>query len=260
VVSGPDVAGDIERVITLGASNLTRGFHTVVSTARAVWGPRVQVLAAFGHGRSYGTHSRVLVRTLPGILDSGLWRDLDALPPVPTRALVTDVGNDILYGFPSEQVVAWAEAAVDRLERTTRDITLTDLPLASVRRLSSTRFLVFRSILFPSCRMSLAQAVDAAEHVNAGLEELSAAHCLRFFRLKPEWYGLDPIHIRPSLWRTAWQEILGCEPAAVTGRDSRLEGLRLYLMPPERRWLFGIEQRTPQTGRALVSGGKVWLY
>jgi hypothetical protein len=31
-------------------------------------------------------------------------------------------------------------------------------------------------------------------------------------------------------------------------------------MPPERRWLFGVEQVTPQTGRALPSGGRVWLY
>jgi hypothetical protein len=203
-VSGPDVTVDVERVVMLGASNLTRGFHTVVSTARAVWGPRIQVFAAFGHGRSYGGQSHVLVRTLPGILDSGLFRDLDALPPVPTRALVTDVGNDILYGFPGEQVVAWAEAAVDRLERTTRDITLTDLPLASIRRLSRARFLAFRSIFFPSCRLSLAKAVDAAERVNAGLEELSARHGLRFLSLKPECAGC-PFH-SPSLWRAAWQD------------------------------------------------------
>jgi hypothetical protein len=42
------------RVVALGASNLTRGFQTIVSTARLVWGPDVEVLAALGHGRSYG--------------------------------------------------------------------------------------------------------------------------------------------------------------------------------------------------------------
>ena len=31
-------------------------------------------------------------------------------------------------------------------------------------------------------------------------------------------------------------------------------------MPPERRWLFGVEQLTPQSGVALPSGGRVWLY
>jgi len=64
-------------------------------------------VAALGHGRSYGAHSKFVVRTLPGILQSGLWRHLESLSTVPTRALVTDIGNDILYGFSAEQTLAW---------------------------------------------------------------------------------------------------------------------------------------------------------
>jgi len=41
---------------------------------------------------------------------------------------------------------------------------------------------------------------------------------------------------------------------------SRSEGVTLRLLPPERRWLFGLEQLTPQTGAALPSGGRVWIY
>ena len=70
------------------------------------------------------------MRTLPGILESGIWRHLSTVPPSPTRALVTDVGNDILYGFGAEQTLAWVREAVDRLQSTTRDIVLTDLPMA----------------------------------------------------------------------------------------------------------------------------------
>ncbi len=69
----------IGRVVALGASNLTRGLQTVVATATATWGPDVEVLAALGHGRSYGAPSRLLIRTLPGILESGLWKDLESL-------------------------------------------------------------------------------------------------------------------------------------------------------------------------------------
>ena len=90
-------------MVALGASNLTRGLQTVVSTARTAWGPDVQVVAALGHGRSYGATSAFLVRRLPGILRSGLWAELESAPAVPTKALVTDVGNDILYGFGVEQ-------------------------------------------------------------------------------------------------------------------------------------------------------------
>ena len=251
---------EVARVVALGASNLTRGFQTVISTARAAWGPNVEVVAALGHGRSYGAHSRFVVRTLPGILESGLWRQLESLPAVPTRALVTDIGNDIVYGYSAAQTLAWAAEAVERLQRFTQDIVLTDLPLAGIRQLSEAKFLVCRSIFFPSCRLSLLTVQQTAERVNDGLAALAAARSIRFFRLNPEWYGFDPIHIRPSQWRPAWQQILGSPSAISRNGGSGLEGLRLYFTPPERQWLFGMEQYTTQGGMTLPSGARLWLY
>lgn len=245
--------------MALGASNLTRGFGTVVSTARAVWSPDVEIVAALGHGRSYGADSFFLGRKLPGILESGLWRHLDQAPPRPTRALVTDVGNDVAYGASADQILAWADEAIVRLMRVTSDITLTNLPLTSLRRLSPLKFLVFRSILIPSCRLSFEQVVDTAERVDAGLVTLAARRRVKFVRLRPEWYGFDPIHIRPSLWHSAWCEILGASSASRDGR-STLEQWRLYLMPPERQWLFGREYVRLQSGVRLRAGGRVWLY
>jgi hypothetical protein len=202
----------------------------------------------------------VAFRGLPGILDAGLWAALEARSPAATRALVTDVGNDILYGFSAEQTLAWVEEALDRVARLTSDVVVTGLPLASIRRLSNGKFLAFRSVLVPSCRLSLAQVVERSEAVGAGLVRLAARHRARFVSLDPAWYGFDPIHVRPAMWLPAWQEILGAPPAAVATRGSIAEGLRLYVMAPERRWLFGREQVTPQRGVALRSGGRVWLY
>ena len=250
----------IGRVVVLGASNLTRGFRTLVAAARAAWGAEVEVLAALGHGRSYGVQSSVLMRTLPGILDAGLWQRLDALPLVPTRALVADVGNDILYGFAAAQTLAWVAEAIARLKCQTPDITLVDLPLASIQRLSPEKYRVFRKILFPSCRLPLRQVRLTAARVSQGLAELAAAHHLRLFRPDPAWYGLDPIHIRRSCWRLAWQSMLGLGRQADGACGSPAEGLRLFFMAPERRWLFGREQVTPQRGVVLASGGRVWLY
>jgi hypothetical protein len=251
--------GDIQRVVALGASNLTRGFGTVVSTARAVWGRDIETVAALGHGRSYGADSFFLARRLPGVLECGLWRHLETAPSRPTRALITDVGNDIAYGFSADQILAWIGEAIERLRRVTSDITLTDLPLASMRRLSPLKFLAFRSILVPSCRLSLEQILDAAERVNTGLAPLAASRGVKLVRVRPEWYGVDPIHIRPSLWDSAWREILGAVAASGNGR-SVFEQWRLYLMPPERQWLFGVERVMPQSGVPLPSGGRVWLY
>ncbi len=250
----------MSRVVALGASNLTRGFQTVVSTARASWGPDVEVLAALGHGRSYGAPSRFIGRTLPGILRSGLWEELEQRPQKATRGLVTDVGNDILYGYSAARTLGWVEETLTRLRYFTQDIVLTDLPLASVRRLSNLKFLAFRSVLVPSCQLSLSQVIERAEQVNDGLVTLAETYGARLFRLDPAWYGFDPIHIRPSLWRPAWQQILGAQPSEHSSRRSVIESVTLYFMRPERRWLFGVEQVTPQSGVALRSGGQVWLY
>jgi hypothetical protein len=189
---------------------------------------------------------------------------------------VTDVGNDVLYGMPADRIVSWVDEAVARLQRITGDIVLTDLPLARARRLSRAGFLAFRSVVVPQCRLSLAEVLETAERVNEGLEAIAAARGVRYFHLKAEWYGVDPIHIRPSLWQTAWQEILqsgasnrerlepmtevteASRPARSFG--SRREALGLYLMRPERQWLFGREQFTPQHGTHLAPGGRVWLY
>ena len=85
---------------------------------------------------------------------------------------MTDVGNDILYGSSVERTLAWVEEALVRLRAVTNDIVLTDLPLASVYRLSNLKFLAFRTILVPSCRLSLAQVLDRAELVNVGFDQV----------------------------------------------------------------------------------------
>jgi len=248
----------IARVVALGASNLTRGLPAVVSAARSAWGPGVELVASLGLGRSYGARSRVGFRSLPSILDSGLWAKLQKMPAAATRAVIADVGNDILYGFSTPQILDWVGAAASRLQTLTADVVLTDLPMASLRRTSRRKFVFLRSILYPPCRLSYEEILERAEAVNAGLERLAAALRLRFFRLRSEWYGCDPIHIRPSCWNAAWCEILDLPPAA--NHVSRLEALRLYAAPAEHQWLFGALRVVPQHGRSLPAGGRLWLY
>ncbi len=259
---GPGVNGQgIGRVVAVGASNLTRGFHAVVATARGLWGPDVEVVAALGHGRLYGGPSLYLGRRLPGILESGLWRALDERPPAPTRALVTDVGNDIMCGCPPSAILEWVDVCVARLQRHTRDVIVTGLPHAALAGLPPARYLLFRSMFFPRCRFTLAETLRRGAEVQDGLRAIASARGASFVAMKPAWYGFDPIHIRPPLWTSAWQDILcGGVTAAGVPRAPWGEALRLYALQPERVAYFGRERLSPQRGVALRGGGRVWLF
>jgi hypothetical protein len=252
-------------LVALGASNLTRGFATVVNTARAAWGEPIEILAALGHGRAYGMRSSFLFRSLPGIRECGLWRQLDALPQARIRALVTDIGNDVLYGAAPDALLAWVQDCVTRLQSRRADVTIMGLPLENARRVSNARYLFFRSLLVPSCRLGLAEVLARCEALDAGVAELARAAGLRLVRQRPEWYGLDPLHIRPRLWAAAWREILLGESAATDERgrtpgQKPLGRLRLYLAAPERRRLFGVERTRVQPALRTSGGTRLWLY
>src|SRR5437016_5976799 len=96
------------RAVLLGASNLKMGLPRVVRRLLAAAGGPVDVLAACGHGRSYIQWSRIFLgaRGLPGIVECGLWKSLAGRPPLPTVALVMDVGNDLLYGLATAEIAA----------------------------------------------------------------------------------------------------------------------------------------------------------
>ena len=255
------MTSEVTRVVALGASNLSLGIQTAISTARGAWGPSVEVLAANGYGRSYGASSSIAGRTLPGILQSGLWRELHCLDRAATRAVIMDVGNDILYGFLPAQILEWVEEAAARLLAHTLDVTITDLPVESVRRLSPRKFLFFRTLFFPSSRVSRDEAFERLDEINRGLCRLAASRRLRLVHLKPEWYDVDPIHFRHAVWPVAWRQILlGEESAALATRFSPTEWARLHTLAPERRWFFGLEQTAPQSGRQLRRGARLWLF
>ena len=128
------------RAVLLGASNVTFALRTWVARLRAAAGGPVEVLAACGNGRSYGKWSRLLyVRRLPGIVECGLWEALAARPPLPTVALVADVGNDILYQEEPVRIAAWVGACVERLAAhgARPVLTLGSMPVIRIRLLLS---------------------------------------------------------------------------------------------------------------------------
>jgi hypothetical protein len=256
--------GPRRRVILLGASNLTRSFPTVVATALGTWGEPVEIMAAMGHGRSFGQDSTVLARKIPGIFPCALWQDLQNRPALPAAALVTDIGNDLLYGVTPDRLLEWVENCLDRLAETGAATVMTEMPIDSVERLSEARFRFFRRLFFPRSRLTLADARTLVRGFNERLIRLGETRKIPVIPVSAAWYGLDPIHLKRRVLRQAWPELLAswrgaAEPVAVARCSLRMRAY-LAMLAPSERTLFGIQRRAAQPSGRLADGTTISLY
>src|SRR5262245_4751872 len=181
---------------------------TAIVTAGAYWGQPLEVFAALGHGRSYGSYSSVLGRCLPGILHCGLWPAMAERPPAPTAALLTDIGNDLLFEAPPGLIADWVRACLDRLQAAGARVAMTMLPLGNSTGLSEWRYTFLRNCFFAGCHLSLSELIRRAGVLHGHLRAMCAERRIAAVEQQPDWYGFDPIHIRRRHWRAAWAEIM----------------------------------------------------
>lgn len=252
-------------MVVLGASNVARGIGTIVDVAREQLGGPLEVLAAMGHGRSYGLTTSIPFRTLPSILACGLWRALAARPALPTWTLVTDVGNDLIYGCRPEHVTRWLDQAVQRLREQSVRLLLTGLPLTSVQRVGQLRFVAFRSALFPQSTLQLGDAQRYAVDLDAAVQQLAARHGAEYLAPEAQWYGLDPIHIRVLVQRDAWRTIFFALTQKKFSPSQRLhsplrEWLRMMMVRPQQSRVFFRAREVAQPAVVLRDGTSISFF
>ncbi len=232
------------RVVLLGASNLALSFPSIVARLSAGLPGPLTIFAALGHGRSYCGWSRILFRSLPSIPQCDLWMDLADAPRGDARtvALITDVGNDLIYGSPAELIANRVESCLTRLRLSDIEIVMTRLPLASIGRLSALRFYTTKAVFFPANRAGWPAMLESAQDLDGRLAELASRYEARLVEQPLDWYGFDPIHIRRSRRADAWQTIFSGWPSfdsTLGGKPSQLRLHRYLLAAPAERRLFG---------------------
>ena len=273
----PSSARDQPRalVVALGASNLSRGLSRLVTICRRCNAKPIDLFAGAGHGRSYGANSRIWNRRLPSILGSGLWRSLDRnsasddLNCTTRLAVITDIGNDLLYGFSVEQIAAWIEEVVLRLQQRGFQIVITQLPIESIQAVGTLRFHILKSIFVPGCQQSLEAIKDQSLQINNKIVSLSKEHHVTILRQPGSWYGIDAIHVKRSCLNELWHRVVDCWPGisreqhAMRGVDrfgGWQEWSRLGAASAEVRSLSGLMLFTPQPALLLADTTRIYLY
>jgi len=229
----------VTRVVLLGASNVTLGFGVISRLLRSGFAGPLEILGALGHGRSYGAWSTMAVRSLPSIVECGLWRSL-AARDAPTFALLTDVGNDLMYGHRPETIAGWVTTCLDRLTAADAKIVVTRLPIARIERLSAVRYHAVRASFFPFHRpITWRDMLGRARELDVRVEE-AAQRAGAAIRTPPlEWYGFDPIHIRWTQRTRAWTDILSPWEGFRSPESRTAASLSLLGRFPEQYRLLG---------------------
>jgi hypothetical protein len=251
------------RVVILGASNVVIGLSSAIETARLAWGSPAEILAAIGHGRSYGMSTNLLGRGLPGIVQCGLWTALRQRQALPTAALVTDIGNDIIYGCDLGPITRWVETCLERLAQSVDRLVVTRLPIDAIAAVPEWKLRLLASLVFPGSRLNPQKALRHALELDERL--LSYAGRFGAYVVQPDatWYSWDPIHVmrryRPVAWRrymSCWSD--GMPPPLAT---SSWERWRLLRRARPLNWTrFGIACYHDQPSVQLSDGSTISLY
>lgn len=250
------------RFVVIGASNVSHSFAELVALVRAAHDAPLEIVAAHGHGRSWVSSSRVLfVRELPSIAGSGLWRVLHEREASQTTALLTDIGNDLAYGFGAERSAEAIERGLDALLALRARIVVTRLPLASLAHLGRVRFAVAKLLLFPGRDIDLERVRDDALALDARLVEFARMRGIELVTPPLEWYGFDPIHIRRAQRTAAFRTMLAPLFGEIRARSFPSDdAARVRRARPAERRLFGRDQRHEQPGVRCSDGTTVSWY
>jgi len=253
-------------IALLGASNLylTTG-PALRQLARFLPGPQ-EVFIARGAGRSYGIKAGWNVVNYVGLSRSGLFdalaRAVKKHPHARVYALLTDVGNDLLYGASPKVLVKWVGESMLRLREMGARVAVTAMPAESIGRGGPARYLFFRSLYYYSCRIPREEMIRRIEEVGERLTAFCSEHEISLLPVDADWYSIDRFHLRWGARTSAWscwlEHFLGRNGEAIS--SPRGKAFRLWDRQPQRCWSFGVERKKEQSGWDYSADARLYFY
>jgi hypothetical protein len=183
--------------------------------------------------------------------------------------VITDIGNDLLYGFSTEQLATWLEEVIYRLHQQQFNIVITKLPVESIESVGPFRFRLLKTFFVPGCRQSLEEIKEQSRQVNDSIVHIAKKYQISVIEQPGSWYGLDAIHIRRSCLEDFWRRVVECWSVykcdtnthqETSLRSTWQEWFRIGAASAEVRSLAGVMLFTPQPVFQLGDTTRVFMY
>lgn len=182
----------------------------------------------------------------------------------PISAVITDIGNDLGYEVPVDTLLEWVAGCMDHLQQLGANVVVTDIPVDTIRDVRQAKFLLFRTVLFPACRLNREELTCRVQSLREGLLELAESKNITVIPVQNHWYGFDPIHPRLRYLKQLWAEILlrldGFQSATANSNVSLLSDAYLRLLQAESWSRFHVPRQRNQPQGQLNDGTEIFLY
>ena len=195
--------------ILLGASNLARARFGLNRYLEKSFPNLILTSITSGPGRAYSITGGILgVNYLPLKNDpifklgfeNRLKHDLNI-------AIICDIGNDILYGVPVQNLTQDLEKIIYNLSVFCSHIFTIPIPFKKLKTLNYHQINILKKILFPKCTLSPEKIITSIKVVNTFLHEINIP---KFTLLKTmdNYIGWDLAHYGIFKMHAAWTHII----------------------------------------------------
>ena len=202
-------ADPIVLFLLLGASNLARGYSMLrhhLSKCRE----KTEFLNALGPGRGYCAKGGMFNFTYSPILESRIieFAEKKSKNAFHTAVLITDIGNDLMYGVSAQTLIARLDAIIDRMLGWDANIFITAIHVNLKKDVSPITFLLVRFLFYPSSKVTFEEADLLVIKVNRYLKKKSHINeRVHLIAGMETFTGLDKIHFSLLKAHSAWSKV-----------------------------------------------------
>lgn len=195
--------------VLLGASNLARGYSALTRhLSKHV--SNVEFLNALGPGRGYCAQGGMLNFTYSPI---GECRIMESAKDYAERGfritvLLTDIGNDIMYGVPESTLIECLDTLIEKSLSLNAEVFVTSIHVDVCRDMGKTSFKILKAIFYRNSPVTFDQADSAVKKLNQYLEEKSVQNDrVHLVSGLGGYCGMDKIHYSLLKSHLAWSRV-----------------------------------------------------
>ncbi|MDC1152609.1 hypothetical protein OAT06_01265 [Nitrospinaceae bacterium] len=197
--------------LLMGASNLARGYSMLTHhLSECLEKNKTEFLNALGPGRGFCARGGIFNITYSPIQDCRIIESAEkkSKKALHTVVLITDIGNDLMYGVSADTLIASLDIMIDEILKWDADIFLTSIHVNLKKDISPTIFLVLRILLYRSSKVNYEEMGLSILQINDYLaDKVSKNERMHLITGLEAFAGLDKIHYSLLKTHAAWSAV-----------------------------------------------------